>query len=914
MIKLKHPISVALLILSFLCSQISVSQDYEIEVTEVLDLNENIITDIEQDIHGFIWISGNQNITKYNNIDFVDYTHENLRLKPQHLSISIVSDSRGNIWYTPANDFQIKIFNTKTNKAATLKEKFPNLPFLESDIIEKPYRDHLYNLYISVKDKGLYQFDGKDLILYKKIVEKNAEPISFISTKNHEWFGYNQTIIKQNKDNLFEEIITTDIKLTELNIFNEQAVVVKNSFRNSYDKFTATYIKEDNTDNVFPNLKLHGDNFADLTFFQKTSDNHYWVNEKEFLKKLDKDKNVIYTIRKSDYPFGKRYKSFFVDKNDILWILTETSLYNIYIQKKKFEKYLDGFSLKSMFKRDSSLYITTFYHGLKKLSSKNESNQFVDLPINNSFIGAFYEKDTLWITRYSHVLQYHFKTNKIIEYKKTIEPSPKSRDLGAIVRHPKTKSIFIGNSFYFTKLDEDKKTVAIAHHLDQYIDKKKRSEINVRCLKVYGDSIWIGTGNGLFLMNHEEKITRAYTPKNGFPANLIIQHIFIENDTTFWLGTKGQGLVKWNRLNNKFTIYTTKEGLSNNNVYSVFKDNFGFLWLPTDYGLNRFAPKTLKNNVFLPDEISHQEFNHLSSFMDEKGTLYLGGLNGLNILNPKDFLITENKQFNLLLTNVKTTLNDNSITEDKTISNQDIITLNSNIKNTELEFLLLDFKKNLPLQYQYKIMPLQKDYIVAQKNKIEISEKLDKGKYQLFVKAQSSNGNWYTLKEPIEINSLGADNLTLKLTTLFCLLLLGGGSLFLIKKRQKTVTAELSNEFKATVAVNLETLTKTKQDEWLTSLDKVILQNLDSNNFSIAFLSEKMDLSERQLQRKTKKITTKTPNQYITKIRLEEAFRLMEAKEVDTVKELAKKVGYTTTEYFSKLFKNKYGKNPSDFL
>tara|TARA_R110002126_G_scaffold152203_4_gene299307 strand:- start:7152 stop:8069 length:918 start_codon:yes stop_codon:yes gene_type:complete len=305
--------------------------------------------------------------------------------------------------------------------------------------------------------------------------------------------------------------------------------------------------------------------------------------------------------------------------------------------------------------------------------------------------------------------------------------------------------------------------------------------------------------------------------------------------------------------------------------------------------------------------------------------MYLGGLNGLNVFHPKDFLSTEAKQFNLLLNNVKTTLEDNTITEDNTISNNDIIELNSTIKNKELEFILLDFKNNLPLQYQYKITPFHENYIVASKNRITLPKKLEKGKYELFVKAQSSNGSWSQLKTPIKINSSGSDNYLFKLGILFCIVLLGSGSVFLIQKKRKTNKAAFTiepeptaepkpTEPEPTESAKTATLADTKENEWLSHLNTTIIDHLGSNNFSVEFLSEKMEMSERQLQRKVKKITNTTPNRYITDVRLKEAFRLLETKQVPSVKEVSKKVGYTTSEYFSKLFKNKYGKNPSDYL
>ena len=874
----KYTHHILLFLILFFTTKIVFAQEYEVEVSEVLGLNENIITDVEQDINGFIWISGSKYIYKYNNKDFVNYG---------------------------------KVLNTKSNKAGTLKEIFPDLPFLESDIIWKPYRDDLHNIYITVKNKGLYKFDGKQIKLVKSI-NKIDENISFIQTKNYNWFAYKNNIIKQHKGNLFEEKIKTAIEITELNIFNEQPILIRHTQKDSYNQYTANYIKENNAIPVFKNIELHNNFFANLTFIQKTTNHNYWVNEKDYLKQIDKNQNVIFKIKKSEYPFGKRYRNFFVDKNGILWILTQTSLYKATIHENKIKKYLDGFSLKSMFKRNSNLYVTTFDHGVKILDSENKTSQFKQLENYQSFIGSVYQNDSLWITNYSEVLKYNFTTNTSTQYKSTIKPDSKSLDLGAIIRHPKTKSIFIGNSFYFIKLNEKEKTVSVAHHLDTYIDKKDRADINVRCLKKYGDSIWIGTAKGLFLMDHEEKISRAYTAKNGFPENLIIQHIFIENDDTFWFGTQGQGLVKWNRLKNSFTFYTKKEGLSNNNVYAVIKDKFGFLWLPTDNGINRFAPKTLNNNIFLPDEISHKEFNHLSNFEDENGKLYFGGLNGLNVINPEDFLSMESKSHNLVLNNIKTTLKDNTILEDKQITNNSI-TINKNIKDIELAFLLLDFNTNLPLQYQYKITPFHQDYVVADKNIIHLPKKLEKGTYQLFVKGQSATGNWSELKTPIRINSEGFKKFDYKLA-LFIILLFFTLIFFTIKKVKKHKSDAILKEIENEQSIEIDSFTNNKQNEWLNLLNKTILDHLESNNFSVEFLSEKMQLSERQLQRRIKKITESTPNKYITEVRLIEAFRLIEEKEVETVKELSKKVGFTTTEYFSKLFKNKYGKNPSDYL
>ena len=79
-------------------------------------------------------------------------------------------------------------------------------------------------------------------------------------------------------------------------------------------------------------------------------------------------------------------------------------------------------------------------------------------------------------------------------------------------------------------------------------------------------------------------------------------------------------------------------------------------------------------------------------------------------------------------------------------------------------------------------------------------------------------------------------------------------------------------------------------------------------------LAKQLAVSERLFYRRIKSITGITPNQYIREIRLNEAKRLLEKEKAITVKEVAAKVGYTKTVYFSDLFMTKFGLYPKDIL
>ncbi|OZI08098.1 hypothetical protein BWI93_11150 [Siphonobacter sp. BAB-5385] len=43
-----------------------------------------------------------------------------------------------------------------------------------------------------------------------------------------------------------------------------------------------------------------------------------------------------------------------------------------------------------------------------------------------------------------------------------------------------------------------------------------------------------------------------------------------------------------------FKSYSNKDGLSSSTIYSLCKDHFGFLWLATEDGLNRFDGTNFK--------------------------------------------------------------------------------------------------------------------------------------------------------------------------------------------------------------------------------------------------------------------------------------------------------------------------------
>ncbi|MEM8524325.1 MAG: alpha/beta fold hydrolase [Bacteroidota bacterium] len=99
----------------------------------------------------------------------------------------------------------------------------------------------------------------------------------------------------------------------------------------------------------------------------------------------------------------------------------------------------------------------------------------------------------------------------------------------------------------------------------------------------------------------------------------------------------------------------------------------------------------------------------------------------------------------------------------------------------------------------------------------------------------------------------------------------------------------------------------------LENVMRCIDENLKDETFGVERLCKCIGLSERQLQRKLKAITNKSPNQIIRSVRLHRAKELLLQK-MDNIAEIAFQTGFATPSYFSKCFKKEFGISPSELL
>jgi AraC-like DNA-binding protein len=99
---------------------------------------------------------------------------------------------------------------------------------------------------------------------------------------------------------------------------------------------------------------------------------------------------------------------------------------------------------------------------------------------------------------------------------------------------------------------------------------------------------------------------------------------------------------------------------------------------------------------------------------------------------------------------------------------------------------------------------------------------------------------------------------------------------------------------------------------FLDKVRQVIEAHMGDSNFGVEWLAHEVALSPRQLQRRLKASSGLTAGHLIRAMRLQRSAQLLQRR-AGNVSEVAYKVGFQDPDYFSKLFRQMFEVNPSDF-
>lgn len=740
--------------------------------TVVDGLSNRFIVDISQDRKGFIWLSTYYGLNRFDGYEFKIYTQQSHGLKINSVS-GTQEDKEGNIWIFESEGAicrNIDMLDPTTQKVMTFEEKFgKTLPFPVTDIVFNWQRQLDIIKMITTIDGTVWRYEGNGN--FRKIF-KFSEVDDFISlteTPHETLVAYYK--LKNNANELTELNLNGKIlrKITEPNISDN--VVLSEGKVSGYETANR-YVSQKviqrvpNEHQFIPptNLKPHEKH---LIISYDKSKNLYWVIHSLGMAVFDPITEEIIAIDNLPLAEFKKTVSIYLNKNGTLFIGTSEGLYLFNVSKSQFSSIFKvqdiaketTISMRGIYVDDKRLWGSTQDNGVVVYDKLTRQKKFILPTLNQRILHA---QMPIWKDKRGDVWSSNFT---LVKYD-SVTLKPEIFQLSGInntqisVYEDKNGIFLLGKDEGLTSFDPIAKKEIPFRGYNQYKELAKN-----RVYTIYEDlnrKIWIGTAIGLFILDPKNGITeRFYKEALDLKHRLPVNNIwFIRQDkqdkSVYWLTSRGGGLIRWNYETGESRSFGLADGLSHDVIYCAYEDDYDNLWMSSDYGIMKFNKTTFNVQTFLPkDGITHEEFNYPSHFQAPDGTLYFGGLNGVTVFHPKDFVKTDKDNeppFEITGFQVMDATKGQMIDQTSDFLEKKAIELSPDDKAFAITFSSLNFNLDGHKLYAYRIENWQENWVFQADNDLRING-LPVGKYVLHLKTQLPNGQWAKneLSIPIEV-------------------------------------------------------------------------------------------------------------------------------------------------------------------
>lgn len=135
----------------------------------------------------------------------------------------------------------------------------------------------------------------------------------------------------------------------------------------------------------------------------------------------------------------------------------------------------------------------------------------------------------------------------------------------------------------------------------------------------------------------------------------------------------------------------------------------------------------------------------------------------------------------------------------------------------------------------------------------------------------------------------------------------------LLEKRQKLIEYFNANKIESFGEDEEDASLFKREKKFLEELERIILSLIDAEETNVEAIAQSIGMSRKSLYRKIKAITGQNINEYSRMIKIKRAAKLI-SEHGYNISEAAYAVGFSSIKYFRKLFKDQYGKLPSELL
>lgn len=523
-------------------------------------LPHNSITSITQSDKGFLWLTTEEGLVRYDGVHLQVYDVANVVNLKDDFFLTVFQDDENMMWLGTTNAGAVSFAPNDFSWNPELKRviyKCRSYEDLSTGSVNGIIKDKQGNLWFATNN-GVRRFN-KTNSKFDSFLLDSLEIQSFCLIENRLLVGTAKGI----------KIIDTE-SLVEINI-------------------PVTLSQLDGKEIL--SLYNISDNEAGEGLWIGTGHGLYhWENGR--LKSPDPGSSLnesrIYSIRK--------------DKNNILWLGTSNGLHRLNLKTGEFESFTadDGLShndVRAVFlDREGCLWIGTnkglnqLIDGRVKSFAHNHSKQ------NKAWSVLQDSNKTIWLSTDNGLQYKEYGKNSFLPFVKG-EFGRTNRNQIWPLAEDHQHYLWLGKKSDLLRLNTKTGDVVsfAAKFKNHGLEGKHLLALHVNKLeenRLSWKYIYIGTSDGLYRMN---TLTGEPSRIHGKQEPSYIRVLYEDNEGLLWVGTKGEGLFCLNIASNQWQeenhfSTATQPALINDYIRAIHKDSSGFLWLGSNGGgLSRIA-------------------------------------------------------------------------------------------------------------------------------------------------------------------------------------------------------------------------------------------------------------------------------------------------------------------------------------
>lgn len=766
------------------------SQDYMIHVQQ-FGLKEGLahrnVQNFLKDSHGFLWLITDYSLQRYDGYEFKSYPWINKNkhsLQLRHLG----ETTDGWLWVMGHegvdHTYDLFFIHPKTGELRTAKEKLGTERTLALDSLLKSKK---YTFYTSTAHSKLYYLNNKEIVIFD--FEKGIQKINLLNLSENGIFVIKLIDHQGNywiQDDISKKLYRYLVKEQKIERIN--ALLINHSV---YEWEEQIYLKEDknrlspNTETKILKVDSNGELEIQLHEPKELSaqfivGGKIWCINDEGWKILDLKGNLLHQLSKEDYGvelFGNmNYKKLQSDENGKFYLNTLFGFNIITIKENPFTNYFTknnssplpfNNAARGIHVSNDSIIVNFEYGGLVYLNKKNPKQYEViskfchhkDQSEGYSAVSLFRDRQgNYWTNHTSQCFQSKWSSNFSTEEKINFPTSLQNQyEVSWSIWEDDIGCIWASYNFGLRQTCPEDTVQTFFSFKDLSIPFD--NFIIYQIQEGRDKNLWLYSERGIFVLdkNSKQLIHHYHDQGQGeyfLPSNEIF-HMHLDQEGNRWLGTRN-GLLFWDSQTNKKRLFNRNDGLSNDVIYAVYEDRNNTLWLSSDYGIMSFDKETFDIQTYLPkDGIPHEEFNRISHFQEDDGTIYFGGLNGVTAFHPDQFSNKKKRYSKTLLSEciIFGSKEDRELDQMKKVLETNTITLQPSDRYVKIKFTLPTFGDIHKVLYAWKIEGVFDSWNYQKENSLQFGT-LPYGKHLLRVKGQTGSNGWSPHELTIQVHVL----------------------------------------------------------------------------------------------------------------------------------------------------------------